>query len=89
MFDVGPGIWDRYRYRVADARPGSAQNKWRSLRLVNPTDEWAHVAVTARGDRRRSTPEGWVNIYLLAGTTREVSVKTLVRSMEGFVASQR
>ena len=77
--DVGtePPVWDRYRYRLVDVRPGRAMNKRSSIRVVNRTDETARVYVAARDDRGERAQGNGVDFYLPPGRAREVRVADL------------
>ena len=83
------GAYDEgtHRYEVAFFNPGSNVVKRSVLRLVNPGDGYAEVAISAIDDDGAAPPEGDVSLTVPAGEARDLSAQALESGADGFEGS--
>ena len=72
------------RYRVPTFNPGSNRSRQSFLRLVNPGEHDAEVAIEGLDARGNQPPGGEVRLTLPAGTARRLSAQQLEEGGSGF-----
>ena len=85
MHDLVPFQEDRV-HRVAIFNPGSNRDQESRLRLVNPGDQVAEVAITGI-DGNGASPGGEVRLTLEAGESRTISAQELESGGAGFTGT--
>ena len=73
-----------FLYLVPIFNPGSNRNQVSSLRLINPNDSAAEVAIAGVDDRGATAPSGEVNLTLAGGEARTIRAQEMEAGGAGF-----